>query len=622
MSTLDAIAADLPREPGVYLFKDRRGAVLYVGKATSLRARVRQYLSGHDDRRMVPFLLRRAVGVDVIVTRTEKEALLLENTLIKQHRPRFNVKLRDDANFLHLRLDLDEPWPRYRLVRRIVDDGARYFGPFTSASKARQTLEYLGRLFPLRTCSDATLRSRKRPCLLHQMGRCVAPCVDAVSAEVYQSIARDSTALLEGRLGQVVDDLESRMRRAAEAEAFEEAARWRDLLRSVQATVERQQVVDPSLADRDVWGLHRDGGAVALCVLPMRGGAVGEPSEQILDAGVESDGELLSSALNTWYQEGVPIPDEIFLPDLPTDHQAIEDLLSDRRGRRVRLHVPKRGDKTRLVEIARRNAEVRLSQQTDEGARRRQALASLAEVLGLVEPPERMECFDNSHLGGADPVAAMAVFVGGAPSRSDYRRFRIRTASGDDDYAGMREVLTRRFRRGLREGGLPDLVVIDGGRGQVGVACAVLEDVGLERIPVVGVAKARRGGGRVDRSRGAVDRLVLPHLKEPLRLPGHHPGLRMLMHLRDETHEHAVRYQRRTRRKAKLSSVLEELPGVGPARRRALLRSLGSVRGVLAATVEELAAVEGFGPRRARALYEALHGEESAETPDQARTGR
>ncbi len=609
MSRLDDIAADLPREPGVYLFKDARGTVLYVGKAASLRARVRQYLSGHDERRMVPFLVRRAHDVDVVVTHTEKEALLLENTLIKQHRPRFNVKLRDDANFLHLRLDLSEPWPRYRLVRRIDDDGARYFGPFASAQKARATLDYLGRIFPLRTCTDATLKARTRPCLLFQMGRCVAPCVEGVEEASYLAIARDSTAMLEGRLDEVMKDLERRMVAAAADEAFEQAARWRDLLRSVQATVERQQVVDPSLADRDVWGLHRDGGMVALCVVPMRGGAVGEPSARLSDAGVEADAELLSSVLNAWYEQGVPIPDEVLVPELPADHDALEELLSERRGRKVRLHAPQRGDKVRLVDIARRNARVRLEQETDEAARRRQALQAVADVLRLPAPPHRMECFDNSHLGGTDPVAAMAVFLDGEPSRAAYRRYRIKTAAGDDDYAGMREVLTRRVRRGLKDGTLPDLIVIDGGKGQVAVARAVLADAGLDDVPLVGIAKARSASGHADRRKGAADRLVLPDTKDPIRLPGHHPGLRMLMHLRDETHTHAIQYQRTTRRKRSLTSVLEGIPGVGPARRRALLTALGSVRGVLAADEDALAAVPGIGPAVAKALFAHLHPE-------------
>lgn len=607
MGRLDDIAAELPREPGVYLFKDRRGKVLYVGKAASLRVRVKQYLSGHDERAMVPFLVRRAHDVDVIVTRTEKEALLLENTLIKQHRPRFNVKLRDDANFLHLRLDLDESWPRYRLVRRIDDDRARYFGPFASAQKARQTLEYLGRIFPLRTCTDATLRSRRRPCLLYQMGRCVAPCVEDVDPAAYRQIALDSMALLEGRLDEVVRDLEARMQRAAADEAFEEAARWRDLMRSVQATVERQQVVDPSLADRDVWGLHRDGGMVALCVVPMRAGAVGEPRAQVVEAGVESDEELLSSVLNAWYTDGVPIPDEVLLPVLPADQAALEDLVGERRGRKVRLYAPQRGDKVRLVDIAQRNARVRLEQDTDESARRRQALVALADAVGLPSPPTRMECFDNSHLGGTDPVAAMAVFLDGQPARAAYRRYRIKTAAGDDDYAAMREILTRRLRRGLRDGVLPDLLVIDGGKGQLGVARAVLQDVGLDELPVVGLVKARDAMGRADRRKGAVDRIVMPEVKDPVRLPGHHPGLRMLMHLRDQAHDHAIRYQRQTRRKGSLTSVLEGVPGVGPARRKALLTTLGSVRGVLAADVETLASVEGIGPALAASLFEALH---------------
>lgn len=606
MADLDAIAAQLPTSAGVYLWKDRRGRVLYVGKAVNVRARVRQYLSGQDGRVMVPFLVNRAVDIETIVTRTEKEALLLENTLIKKHRPRFNVRLRDDANFLHLRLDLSEDWPRYRLVRQIKDDGARYFGPYASAQKARQTLTFLQRAFPLRTCSDATLRSRKRPCLLHQMGRCVAPCVDLVGAEDYRRLAEESTALLEGKLTPVMQALERRMFARADAEDFEEAARLRDLLASIRETVERQQVVDPRLSDRDVWGLHRDGLAVAVSMVPVREGKMLEPQARVLDGVVASDEELLSSALNSAYQEGTPIPHEIVVPVLPSDHLALEEILSERRGRNVILKRPQRGHKVRLLDLATRNAQVTLERETSEEGRRQETLAELARIVGLAAPPRRMECFDNSHLGGTNPVSAMAVFLDGQPARQEYRRYRIKTASGDDDYAAMREVLTRRFRRGLESGELPDLLVVDGGKGQLGVALAVLQDLGLEEQAVVGLSKPRTERRKGDRA--SSDKIVLPHVKDPLRLPAHHPVLRLLQHLRDETHEHVVTYQRKVRRKKTLTSVLEGLPGVGPARRRALLTHLGSARAVIAASVDELAEVPGVGRKGAARIHAALRG--------------
>ncbi|MCB9664932.1 MAG: excinuclease ABC subunit UvrC [Alphaproteobacteria bacterium] len=606
MSRLDELAASLPTGAGVYLWKDRRGRVLYVGKAVNLRARVRQYLSGQDGRTMVPFLVGRATDIEVVLTGTEKEALLLENTLIKKHRPRFNVKLRDDSNFLHLRLDLDEAWPRYRLVRSFGDDGARYFGPYASAQKARQTLTFLQRLFPLRTCTDATLRSRRRPCILHQMGRCVAPCVGLVDEAAYRRLAEESTALLEGRTRGVVASLEARMRAAADREAFEEAARLRDLIVSIRSTVEAQQVVDPRLSDRDVWGVHRDGYTVGISVLPVREGVMTEPQGRVVQGVVEDDAELLSSLLNAAYEVGTPIPEEILVPVLPSDHEALEELLSDRRGRRVRVRRPERGPKVRLLELAAKNARLRLEQQGDEEARRREALQAVADLLGLPEAPRRMECFDNSHLGGTNPVSAMAVFVDGRPSREHYRRYKVKEAPGGDDYAAMREVLMRRLERGIAEDELPDLLVIDGGKGQLGVAVAVLEDLGLHALPVVGISKPRTEHAKGERA--ATDKLVLPHLKDPIRARPDHPGLRLLQHLRDQTHDHAVGYQRKVRRKATLSSALEEIPGVGPARRRALLRELGSLKGVMAASEAQLAAVAGIGPELAQRIRVVLDG--------------
>lgn len=602
---LARIVSELPTQPGCYLFKDGKGRVLYVGKAANLRVRVRQYLAGTDERVMVPFLVRAASDIDVVVTRTEKEALLLENTLIKQHQPRYNVKLRDDSNFLHLRLDLREPWPRYRLVRRIADDGAKYFGPYHSASKARSTLAFLQRAFPLRTCTDAVLKSRTRPCLLHQMGRCVAPCVGLVDEAQYRDLAQSSTDLLTGRSSEAIRNLRARMQAAAEELRFEHAARLRDLAASIQASVERQRVVDTKLGDRDVWGLHREGSQGALAIVPVREGVMGEPRTTRLQALVGEDGDVLSSLLNTAYVDGVPIPAEVVLPVLPVDHEALADVLSERRGAKVTLLVPQRGDKVRLLSMAEENAKIRWHADTDEAQRHVAAMEALAELLGLPGPPHRMECFDNSHISGSDPVAAMAVFVDGRPDRSAYRKYRIKQAMGGDDYGSMREVIERRFRRALEEGDAPDLLVVDGGKGQVAVAVAVLEDLGVHDQAVVGIAKPRTEQAKGDRH--ATDKIVLPGVKEPLRAGRGHPGLRILQHLRDETHRAAVRYQRQVRQKSSLVSVLEGIPGVGKARRTALLKALGSAEAVALADPQALAAVPGIGPQLATQIWEALH---------------
>ena len=423
MADLSDRVRELPTTPGVYLFKDARGKVIYVGKAVNLRARVRQYTSLTDSRMMVPFLVDAAADIDVVVTDTEKEALLLENTLIKKHRPRYNVKLRDDSNFLHLRLHPKHRWPRYTLVRSIKSDGARYFGPYASASKARQTQAFLHRAFPLRTCTDAVLRSRRRPCLLHQMGRCVAPCVDGYTTrEDYQELIEGSFELLSGQRKEAMRRLEARMRAQAAREEFEQAAKTRDLIFSIEASIERQKVVDTRLADRDVWGVHREGSQGAVAVVPMREGVMNEPRASVATF-VGTTGEVLSTLLVSAYPEGSIVPPELVLPELPPDHETVAEVLSERRGAKVRLVVPQRGRKVRQLQLASENARVRFVQQTDESARHEQAMRDLAKALELPEPPHRMECFDNSHLQGTNPVAAMVRELALTHHRTQAARF-------------------------------------------------------------------------------------------------------------------------------------------------------------------------------------------------------
>jgi excinuclease ABC subunit C len=604
--SLSNVAAELPTRPGCYLFKDRRNTVIYVGKALNLRIRVRQYLAGSDDRPMVPFLVRDAVTVDCVVTDTEKEALLLENTLIKKHRPRFNAKLRDDSNFLHLRIDMRKDWPDYQLVRTIRRDGARYFGPYASASKARQTLASLQRAFPLRTCSDSVLKSRRRPCLLHQMGRCVAPCVGLVGRASYLELAASSTLMLEGQTTQVIAHLRDRMEQHAERLEFEHAAKMRDLIASIESSTERQKVIDTRLVDRDVWGVFREGDRGAVAILPIRNGVMGEPRSALLPALVGAPEEWMSSLVNSGYPEHSLVPPEILLPTVPPDVEVLQEILSERRGKKVTIRAPQRGDKVKLVALAIKNAEVRYLRDTDVEERHSRAMASLAEVLELPEPPSRIECFDNSNTQGTDPVAAMAVFLEGRPARKEYRRYRIKTVEGSDDYASMREVLERRFRRARDSGIFPDLLLVDGGKGQLGVAVAVLEDLGIHGQAVAGISKPRTERRKGDRN--ATDKIVLPHRKDPLRLGSGHPGLRILQHIRDEAHNHAVRYHRKVRSKNQLVSVLEGIPGVGAARRKALLRALGSAEAVARADERTLSEVPGIGKAMASQIYAAFKG--------------
>jgi len=622
-------ADSLPRQPGVYLWKDAQGRVLYVGKAKDVRARVRQYLNGHDTRFMVRFLVDAAVDIECVVVRSEKEALILENTLIKKHRPRYNAKLVDDSSFLHVRIDPRQPWPAYTMVRAIEDDGARYLGPYHSASRARATLAFLERRFPLRTCSDAELARRKRPCLLHQMGRCLAPCVGLCTSQEYAVEVEQSLLFLEGRDKELLRRLEARMLEHAGAERFEQAARDRDLIKAVKASIERQAVVDRRQGERDVWAVHRDtehgdGEQGVVLLLPVRRGLMQEalplPFQEPLpplsqDEEGQAEGELLSTFLNRWYGEGSDIPGEILLSTTPSDQQALEELLSERRGAAVRLHVPQRGEKRRLVDIALRNARHAMTR--DGGANRSlQALEDLQGVCRLSRLPRRIECFDNSNIQGTDPVAAMVVFIDGRPAPAEYRRYRVKTVVGADDFATMREILQRRFSRALdaeitddrRGWGRPDLLVVDGGKGQVNAARAVLSDLGIHDVPLIGLSKPRTERRRGERD--ATDKIVIPGVKDPLRLRHNRPALNLLQALRDESHRTAIGYHRKVRQRRKLGSVLDELPGVGVTRRKALLAHFGSVKALRGATAAQIAEVEGFGPKLAQRVAAALSSPE------------
>lgn len=601
-------ADGLPRSPGVYLFKDAKGRVLYVGKAKDLRARVRQYLTGADERAQIPFLIRAAVDVEVTETRTEKEALILENTLIKKHRPRYNIVQRDDSNFLHLAIDMGAPWPRYELVRKI-DQKRRHYGPYASAFRARRTLEYLSRRFPLRTCTDAELARRVRPCLLYEMHRCLGPCVDRCTPEAYQQVVEESALFLDGRKTELLSRLKARMLQASNDERYEEAAKTRDLIEAIEASIEAQVVVDRRGQDRDCWALARSGHKAMAVLLPVRSGQMQEARRFPVDGRTGSDIELLSTLLNTFYEPGMLIPPEVLLDALPDHHEALAEVLSERRGGRVRLMVPARGDKRRVQELARKNAVGALDRSIDQDEARSASVDRLQQVARLVRRPVRIECYDNSNIQGEDPVASMVVFIEGAPFKKAYRRYRVKTVQGPDDYATMREILSRRIRRALaddakEEDALPDLIVVDGGKGQVGVVCAVLADLGVHDVPVVGLAKPRRERARGDRF--AVDKIVVPGIKEPQRLRDGDPALRLLQALRDESHRTAVRFHRSVRRKRTMHSALDDIPGVGPARRKALLMHLGSLKAVQAADVQALAAVPGVGAKLAAEIRAAL----------------
>ncbi len=599
----------IPTDPGCYLMRGVDGEVVYVGKAANLRARVRQYFGATSDTRYFVGLLDRYLeDIEVIITASEKEALILENELIKRHQPRFNVELKDDKNFLHLRVDDSVDWPKVDVVRRPRRDGAKYFGPYHSASKVRETLKLAERYFQLRNCDDLSFRNRSRPCLQYQIKRCPGPCVLPVAQEAYHDNVRDLMLFLRGRHDELLETLRGRMLGASGDLNYEAAARFRDQIRAVEGSLQPQQVVLGQAIDRDVLAVYREGGLLQIAVLLVRRGRLVGSRNFGFDEQGTPDAEVLSTFVNLFYNAGNEVPDEVLVPVDIDGAAALEERLVELRGRRVVVKVPRRGAGRKLVEMAERNAEHAFFQARRSDAVRDGGLVRLKERLRLVNLPYRIECYDISLFQGAAPVGSQVVFEGGIPKRSEYRHYKVRSVEGTDDFAMMREVLVRRLRRGVEEGRLPDLIVVDGGKGQLGVACAVLEDLAIEGVDVVGLAKARvlegtDEAGGVTRSE---ERVFLPGVRDPVVLRAHTDELFMLTHLRDEAHRFAINFHRKLRAGGTLKSALDGIPGIGPARRRALLRAFGSVKGLRAAAERDIEAVSGIGPSLARVVHEAL----------------
>jgi len=619
-SRLSERVEGLPQTPGVYLMKSAKDRVLYVGKAQNLRARVRSYFgAGGDGRVQVPNLVRRVADVSVLVTPSVKEALLLENELIKQHRPPFNVRLRDDKQYLGLRLDLRTAWPRLTQVRRFERDGALYFGPYTSSGGLRQALGQLRRIFPLRSCSDAVFKDyarRGRPCIEHEMKRCSAPCVGLVTPEAYRELLSGTELFLRGRSDELVAALRQRMEAAAAAESFEEAARLRDRIAAVEETVLRQQIVTERRAPRDVFGLARRGGEVQLQVLHVREGRMIGASEHAFSEVELEDAEVLGSFLGQYYAGDAErqVPAEVLVSCEPADDGALAAWLTERAARKVTVWAPQRGPAVELVALALRNAESALERRLAARESVDAAAAELQERLGLATLPRRIECYDISNLAGTLAVGSRVVFEDAQPAKAHYRRYRVREAAAGDDLACLREVLTRRLAKRDSEP-LPDLLVVDGGRGQLAVASALLADAGLE-LDHIGLAKERdldSPSPRVKRSGGLkAERVFLPNRLNPLLLPPSSRALLLLQRVRDEAHRFAISFQRELRRRAGLTSILQEIPGIGPGKRKTLLRELGSLKRVREAPLEALAAVSGLSQRDAEAIrrfFDALRAE-------------
>jgi excinuclease ABC subunit C len=589
---------DLPDAPGVYLYRDRAGRVIYVGKAKSLKSRVRSYFqdSTPGQAAKTDALLAEIHDLETIVTRTEVEALLLENNLVKKEQPRYNIRLRDDKNFLYVKLTIAERFPRAVLVRRARLDRNAYFGPILPASAARRTIQMVARHFKVATCyledMDGT---RPRPCLLYQLNQCLGPCAGLTSDEEYAQAVHDARLFLEGRTRDLVARLEEKMALAAREERYEAAAHYRDLVRSLERLSERQGIASVGLEEQDFLAFCREGDLASVQIFQMREGQVQSRRELSFEGIRDDDPEFLAAALVRYYESADTLPGTINVALEPASRAALEEWLGSRRGSRVEIAVPRRGTKRQFLETAARNA--RLSFEAMFRAPHTygvEILEGLQEALGLDEPPHRIECFDISHIQGSDQVASLVVWEGGRPKRSDYRRFRVKTVEGSDDFAAMAEVVGRRYARLLKEGkDLPDLVLIDGGKGQLSSAVAVLEALGLGHLQVAAIAKRE-------------EEIFLDGRAGPIRIPRDSPILHLVQRIRDEAHRFAITFHRRLRSKRLVSTELLEIEGVGPRRARLLLRRFGSVQGVREAPLEALREV--VGPELAQKIASRLHG--------------
>ncbi|MGO9829994.1 MAG: excinuclease ABC subunit UvrC [Myxococcaceae bacterium] len=613
----------LPVGPGVYLMKDRRGEVIYVGKAVNLRARVRSYFGrSSDTRAFVPILEGLLGDVETVVVSNEKEALLLENELIKRHQPRFNVLLKDDKNYICLRLDPSGAYPRLEVVRRFERDGARYFGPYASASSIRETLRIVNRYFQLRTCSDHVLANRRRPCLLYQIGRCPAPCVHSVPREEYHRNVHEVALFLEGKASELTSSLKGRMKESAQALRFEEAARLRDQLFAIERSLERQTVASTEPVDQDVFAHFREADRFLVYVLYVRQGRLLGGQAFPFSGQEFPDTELLLSFVNLYYAQGNLVPDEVLLPSLlEGEGEALAELLSERRGQRVRVLLPRRGERLRLLDMAKANAAQAFQEQRRNQKETQNVLERLTDVLGLGRLPRRIECFDISHFQGAAVVGSAVAMTDGELDKSRYRHFRVKLTRGQDDFASIHEVVFRRLKRGLTSGELPDLLVIDGGKGQLAAAHAAMRDAGVTALDVVGLAKAREleAEGREAPVVRSPERLFVLGRRDPVVLRQNAPELFLLTRLRDEAHRFAISYQQKLMRRRNFQSVLEDIPGVGALRKRALLRHFGSLKRVREASIEALAQVDSVSVGLAERIHAALHASAAEALEEESR---
>jgi excinuclease ABC subunit C len=595
----------LPDSPGVYRMYNSRGEIIYVGKAVNLKNRVRQYFQNSAKAPKVAAMVANIADFEFTMTATEAEALTLECNMIKQNRPRYNILLKDDKHFPYVRIDFTKDFPRVEIVRRIKKDGARYFGPYLSALSLREAITAVRDFFPIRHCKkdiEKAIARRERPCLMYHIGKCCAPCSGLITREEYHGYLDEVASLLQGRSKPLVEKLTGEMTSAAEKMDFERAAVLRDRIRAIDSLAAKQRAATTTVNSFDVFAVARDEMNTLVYATMMRDGNVVMTDGYFVTASDESDADIMASFLMQFYMESGFIPPEIVCREAPTDSASIAAALREDCGHAVRITVPQRGEKKQLAELAYFNGTEALKRKREltirEWERGEGALVNLSRVIGLDELPHRMECYDNSHIMGTDTVGSMVVFIDGKPAKELYRRFKTVKDTNGDDYEAMREHLTRRFTRAA-EGDpkwteLPDLLIMDGGRGQLNVALEVLDSFGLSFIPAIGLAEAN-------------EEIILPDDPEPIALPKTDSALHLLQRIRDEAHRFAITYHRSLRSKTALYSVLQNIEGVGEKRRRALFDRFLTLDAIKQASVEELAQAEGMTKPAAQKVYEYFH---------------
>ncbi|MBW2590697.1 MAG: excinuclease ABC subunit UvrC [Deltaproteobacteria bacterium] len=598
--------------PGVYLMKDRVGEIIYVGKARNLKKRLASYFTKPvqpDIKTSV--LVKKIESFDTILTASEKEALILESTLIKRHRPRYNVFLKDDKRYPSIRLDTSHPYPNLTIVRKIKKDGSMYFGPFVSSTAVRQTLKMINKTFMLRKCKTGDFKTRTRPCLNSQMQRCLAPCCNDVDGNVYGKIVKEVILLLKGRTSDLIREIKKEMISAADNQDYETAAVLRDKIFALEKTVEKQVVVSGDFIDRDVIGIAGSHELSLITVLIIRGGFLLGTRKFTFSETMSTHTEIIGTFIRQYYEKEHFIPKEILTPILLEDSALIEEFLKNIKGKKVSILWPRRGEKVRLLEMAERNADISLKEHIASLSTDMEMLARLQKKIKLNRLPERIECFDNSSISGKEPVAGMVVFEKGKSKKTSYRLYKINTVSKHDDYAYMDEVLRRRYGKGEKSKPYPDLLIVDGGKGQLGIAVSVVKDLNIEeRFDIIGIAKKNEKRGEVQ------DKIYKPGRVNPITFGKEGNLLLFLQRVRDEAHRFAISFHRKRRGKSSMRSVLDTIPGIGKKRKQILLKHFISIKKIRAATIEELSAVPGMNHKAAEAVRERLGGRAASQLPN------